>query len=80
MELFKEMTGAKLTHAPYKGSAPAITDLIGNNIHMMIDNLPSAMPHILSGRLSPSLSFGTTTSNGIMDLERYGGVYGTTFV
>lgn len=51
VELFKEMADLKLTHIPYKGSAPAVTDLIGGSIHLMIDNMSSAMPHIRSGRL-----------------------------
>jgi tripartite-type tricarboxylate transporter receptor subunit TctC len=43
-ELFKMMTGVKLIHVPYKGSAPALTDLIGGRVHVMIDNLPAAQP------------------------------------
>lgn len=50
-ELFKTMTGTKMLHIPYKGSAPAITDLLGGQTNMMFDNLPSAMPHIKSGKL-----------------------------
>jgi len=50
-ELFKSMTGTAMLHVPYKGSAPAITDLLGGQTNMMFDNLPSAMPHIKSGRL-----------------------------
>lgn len=50
-ELFKSMTGTAMLHIPYKGSAPAITDLLGGQTNMMFDNLPSAMPHIKSGKL-----------------------------
>jgi len=51
VELFKEMADLKLTHVPYKGSAPAVVDLIGGRVDFMIDNLSSAEPHIRSGRL-----------------------------
>ncbi|MBT9487535.1 MAG: tripartite tricarboxylate transporter substrate binding protein [Rubrivivax sp.] len=50
-ELFKVQTGTFMVHFPYRGSAPALTDLIGGNMDLMFDNLPSALPHIKSGRL-----------------------------
>jgi tripartite-type tricarboxylate transporter receptor subunit TctC len=50
-ELFKTVTGVYMVHFPYRGSAPAITDLIAGNMSVMFDNLPSALPHIKSGRL-----------------------------
>jgi tripartite-type tricarboxylate transporter receptor subunit TctC len=50
-ELFKTMTGVEMTHVPYKGSAPALTDLIGGQVQLMFDNLPSALPHVKSGKL-----------------------------
>ncbi len=50
-ELFKSMTGTYITHIPYKGSAPALQDLIGGQIDMMFDNLPASLPHIRSGRV-----------------------------
>ena len=50
-ELFKTVTGVYMVHFPYRGSAPAITDLIAGNMTVMFDNLPSALPHIKSGRL-----------------------------
>jgi len=50
-ELFKSMTGTFMVHFPYRGSGPALIDLIGGNMDLMFDNLPSALPHIRSGRL-----------------------------
>lgn len=50
-ELFKTMTGTFMTHIPYRGSAPALTDLVGGQADLMFDNLPSALPHIKSGKL-----------------------------
>ena len=50
-ELFKTVTGVYMVHFPYRGSAPAVTDLIAGNMTVMFDNLPSALPHIKSGRL-----------------------------
>lgn len=50
-EIFRSSTGLNLLHVPYRGSSPAITDLIGGQVHSMFDNAPSALPHIKSGRL-----------------------------
>lgn len=52
-ELFRSMTGLDMVHVPYKGSAPAITDLLGNQIAIMFDNMPSAIQHVRSGKLRP---------------------------
>ena len=50
-ELFKSMTGTFMTHIPYRGSGPAMLDMVGGNMDVMFDNLPSAMPHIKAGKL-----------------------------
>jgi len=50
-ELFKIMTGVDLTHVPYRGSAPALTDMISGTVQVMFDNMPSSLPHIQAGKL-----------------------------
>jgi tripartite-type tricarboxylate transporter receptor subunit TctC len=50
-ELFKTMTGTFMVHIPYRGSGPALIDLMGGTMDVMFDNLPSALPHIRSGKL-----------------------------
>ena len=50
-EMFKTQNGIFMVHIPYRGSGPALLDLIGGNVDVMFDNLPSAIPHIKSGKL-----------------------------
>jgi tripartite-type tricarboxylate transporter receptor subunit TctC len=50
-ELFKSMTGSYMVHIPYRGSAPALLDLVGGNADVMFDNLPSSMAQIKGGKL-----------------------------
>ena len=50
-ELFKSMTGTFMPHIPYRGSGPAMLDLVGGNVDVMFDNLPSALPQIKGGKL-----------------------------
>ena len=50
-ELFKSRTGIFMTHIPYRGSGPAMADMLAGSMDVMFDNLPSAMPHIQSGSL-----------------------------
>jgi tripartite-type tricarboxylate transporter receptor subunit TctC len=50
-ELFKSETGASLTHVPYKGSGPAVADLVGGRVQIMFDAAPSLIQHVKSGKL-----------------------------
>jgi tripartite-type tricarboxylate transporter receptor subunit TctC len=58
-ELFKSMTGTYMVHFPYKGSGPALLDLIGGTMDLMFDNLPSALPQVKAGKL---VALGVTSS------------------
>jgi len=51
MEMFKSVAGIDITHIPYKGSAPAVADLLAGQVQVMIDGLPSALPHVQAGKL-----------------------------
>jgi tripartite-type tricarboxylate transporter receptor subunit TctC len=50
-ELFKSMTGCNMLHVPYKGAGPALVDLIGGQVHVIFDNLPSSIGHIKGGKI-----------------------------
>jgi tripartite-type tricarboxylate transporter receptor subunit TctC len=53
MELYKSLTGTYVTHIPYRGAGPALNDVVGGQVAIMFDNLPSALPFIKSGQLIP---------------------------
>src|SRR2546430_7474949 len=50
-EMFKSLAGVRITHVPYKGSAPALTDLLAGQGEMMFDNLGVSRQHVVSGKL-----------------------------
>ena len=58
-ELFKMMTGTNMLHVPYRGAAPALTDLLGGQVQVIFDNLPSSIEHIRAGKLR---ALGVTTA------------------
>ncbi len=67
-ELFKTLTGTFMLHLPYRGSGPALIDLIAGNVDLMFDNLPSALPHIKSGRLKALAVTSAQRSAALPDL------------
>jgi tripartite-type tricarboxylate transporter receptor subunit TctC len=58
-EMFMAMTGCKMQHVPYRGAAPAITDMLGGQVQVIFDNMPSIIQHIRSGSLR---ALGVTTA------------------
>jgi tripartite-type tricarboxylate transporter receptor subunit TctC len=67
-ELFKSQTGTFMAHIPYRGSGPALLDLVGGNMDVMFDNLPSAMPLIKSGKLTALAVTSSQRSAALPDL------------
>jgi len=75
-ELFKTTTKTYMVHVPYRGSSPALTDLMAGQADVMFDNLPSALPFIKSGRLLPlavTSSKPSAALPGVKTLASYGG-------
>ena len=68
MELFKSMTGTQMVHVPYKGAAPAVTDLVGGQVNLMFNPMPPLMPHVKSGRLKALGVGGTQRSPALPDV------------
>jgi tripartite-type tricarboxylate transporter receptor subunit TctC len=66
--MFTQLTGTDIVHIPYKGSAPAVTDLLAGQTNMMFDNIPSALPHIKSGKLRAIATTGAKRDPALPDL------------
>jgi tripartite-type tricarboxylate transporter receptor subunit TctC len=77
-ELFLMMAGVHITHIPYKGSAPAVTDLIGGRVQMIFDPLPSSLPHIRAGKFKPVAVTSAKRSRLLPNVQTFseGGVAG----
>nr|WP_315225854.1 tripartite tricarboxylate transporter substrate binding protein [uncultured Limnohabitans sp.] len=56
-ELFKQVSGADMVHVPYKGTAPALADLMGGNLQVLTDTASAMMPHVRSGKIKPLAVF-----------------------
>lgn len=67
-EMFKHMLKLDITHVPYKGSGPAITDLIGGQVNMMFDNIPSAISHVRGGKLRALATTGAKRASALPEL------------
>jgi tripartite-type tricarboxylate transporter receptor subunit TctC len=66
--MFTFMANLEMTHIPYKGSGPAVADLLGGQVMMMFDNLPSALPHIKAGKLRALATTGAKRDPALPDL------------
>jgi tripartite-type tricarboxylate transporter receptor subunit TctC len=67
-ELFKMLTGIDMVHVPYRGGAPALTDLMGGQVHVMFDNVPTSAEHIKAGKLRGLAVTSTARSQVLPDL------------
>ena len=71
-ELFKMMTGVNMIHVPYHGSAPALTDLLGGQVHVMFDLIVSSIGHVRAGRLRALAVTGAARSEELPDVPTVG--------
>jgi tripartite-type tricarboxylate transporter receptor subunit TctC len=71
-ELFKMMTGVNMIHVPYRGSSPALTDLLGGQVQVMFDSLPSSIEHIRTGKLRALAVTTAMRSEAMPDLPTVG--------
>src|SRR5262245_41694386 len=67
-ELFKMMTGVNLVHVPYRGQAPALTDLLAGQVHVMFPNIVVSIEHIRAGRLRALAVTAATRSEALPDV------------
>jgi tripartite-type tricarboxylate transporter receptor subunit TctC len=67
-EMFRALSNIPMTHIPYKGSAPAMNDLLGGQVMMMFDNIPSALPHIKAGKLKALATTGAKRDPSLPDV------------
>jgi tripartite-type tricarboxylate transporter receptor subunit TctC len=71
-ELFKAMTGVQMQHVPYRGSAPALTDMLSGQVQVIFDNMPSVIPHVKSGGLRALAVTTATRSAELPDVPTVG--------
>src|SRR5258708_2695851 len=71
-ELFKMMTGVDMVHVPYRGSAPALTDLLGGQVQVMVDNLLSSIEYVRTGKLRALAVTTATRSPALPDIPTVG--------
>jgi tripartite-type tricarboxylate transporter receptor subunit TctC len=71
-ELFKMMTGVDMLHVPYRGGGPALTDLLGGQIHVMFDTLATSIEHVRSGKLQALAVTSATRSEALPDIPTVG--------
>ncbi len=67
-ELFKMMAGVNMTHVPYRGSAPALADLLGGQVQVMFDTMPASIEYLRAGKLRPLAVTTATRSESLPDI------------
>ncbi|MEO8102457.1 MAG: tripartite tricarboxylate transporter substrate binding protein [Betaproteobacteria bacterium] len=67
-ELYKQMAGVDIVHVPYKGSSPAVADLLGGQVQLMFDNMPVSLPHVKAGKLRALAVTSLTRSAALPDV------------
>ena len=70
-ELFKLLAGVSMTHIPYKGAGPALNDVVAGQVPIMFDNMPSALPHIKTGKLIPIVVAAPERLKGLPDVPTF---------
>lgn len=70
-ELYKIKAGIDIVHIPYRGAAPAVTDLLGNQVHMMFADIPVLLPHVKAGVLKPIGMASKTRAPALPDLPTF---------
>src|SRR5262249_22452724 len=68
-ELFKMMAGVDMVHVPYRGTAPALTDLMGGQVQIYFDAIPASLQHIKAGKLRALAVTGATNSEVLPDVS-----------
>jgi len=68
-ELFKMMAGVNMTHVPYRGSAPALADLLGGQVQVMFDTMPASIEYLRAGKLRPLAVTTATRSDSLPDIR-----------
>ena len=71
-ELFKAMTGVQMIHVPYRGQAPALTDLLAGQVQVMFDSMPASIEHIRAGKLRPLAVTTAARSEALPDVPTVG--------
>ena len=71
-ELFKMMTGVNMVHVPYRGAAPALTDLLGGQVQVMFDTMPASIEYIRAGKLRALAVTTATRSEALPDIPTVG--------
>ena len=71
-ELFKMMAGVNMVHVPYRGAAPALTDLLGGQVQVMFDTMPASIEHIRAGKLRALAVTTATRSEALPDIPTVG--------